>query len=175
MRNIMAEVLIQNMRNPEQVITIMVTLKRAIIADLGTGDLYWTLEVSTKQRTADNELIQPIRRYITNRSTFTDDVNEAIDELCRQIPWDYIPDTTPPAVSTHWPFDGAEGVPLDTKITINITELAPSSGIDINTLKVKVKGFDLTNLVEVKGDLSSFSLSVTPDTKYKSSLGEPLE
>jgi hypothetical protein len=60
----------------------------------------------------------------------------------------------------------------DTDISITLTEEIPSSGIDLNSLQIKVKGFDLTDQVIIKGDIHSSTIKITPGTKYMSAINE---
>lgn len=166
----MAEVLVQNMRNPDQVITVMVTLRRMSITTEKTGEQKWVLEASTEQRDSNNDLIPPSIRYISDKDTLTEDVQELISDLCQKVDWDYEPDYDPPEIIGHWPLDGAKDVSVDTDIIITLAEIAPSAGIDISSIKVKVKGFDLTSQIDIKGDLHACSLSVTPGSKYQSAV-----
>jgi len=168
----MAEVLIQNMRNPNQVVSIMVTIKRTIVSEEGSGGLLWVLEASTNELDTDGNYIQPMKKWLTNKTTLTDDVNELIDSVCAQIPWEYVEDTTPPEVVSHWPLRDARDISPDTIITIGLEEVIPSSGIDLSSITVKVKGFDLTDQVTIKGDRNACSLEVTPGTKFMSAINE---
>lgn len=162
----MAEVLVQNMRNPEQAITVMVTLKRLIVKDQGP-DVKWVLEASTDELDAEGELIPSSIKYLSNQDTLTEDINELIEELCSKVDWEYLPDTTPPEVVSHWPLSGATGVSVETDILINLTEEVPSAGIDLNSIKVRVKGYDITDQITVTGDIHACSIQFTPGTKYK--------
>jgi len=168
----MAEVIVQNMRNPDQVITVMITLRRMSIATEKTGEVKWVLEASTKERDADGDLIPPAIKYLSNRDTLSADIQDLITELCEEVDWDYEPDYDPPEVISHWPLAGALDVSVETEIIINLAEVAPAAGIDLDSIKVRVKGYDLTDQVTIKGDIHSCSLTLTPGTKYQSAIDE---
>jgi hypothetical protein len=168
----MAEVFVQNLRDPSQRIGIMVTIKRMAIRQEGSGTLMWVIEASTKEVDAEGNAIDPVYKWTSNQTTFTDDINDLINTLCKQINWVYYPDDTPPRVLSHWPIVNDTGVPVDSEIVINIAEELPSSGLDLSSIQVKVKGFDLTDQVTIKGNINSCSLYVTPGTKYQSAVNE---
>jgi len=168
----MAEVLIQNMRNPNQAVSIMVTLKRSVIKEEGSGNLMWILEASTTETDKESNYIAPAKKWLSDKTTLTDDVNELIDQICAQIDWEYVEDTEPPAVVNHWPLSNAQDVSIDTGITINLEEEVPSSGIDLSSIHVKVKGFDLTDQVTIKGDIHACTVTLIPGTKYMSAVNE---
>jgi hypothetical protein len=166
----MAEVLIQNLRNPSQIIAVVVTLRRMRVAESHTDKLMWLLEASVDETDANGDLILPVRRWISNSTTLTEDVNELITELSEKVDWDYVVDTDPPSVSGHWPGVDEMEVDVTTTIRVNLEEIAPSSGIDLDSIQIFVKGFDLTNQMAVTGDLRSCSVEVTPGTKFMSAV-----
>jgi len=166
----MAEVLIQNMRDPNQQITLVVTLKQAIVSEASPMDPKWVLEASGKELDEDGDPLDPVRMYLSSHDTLTEDINDLITEYCKKVNWTYVADTEPPKIIGHWPLDGAEGVEVITDIIINLTEDPPSSGIDLSSICLKVKGFDLTDQLSIKGDFRSCSVVVTPGTKFKSAI-----
>jgi hypothetical protein len=168
----MAEVFVQNLRDPAQKIGIMVTIKRIVVMQEGTGTQMWAIQASTKELDVDGNPIAPVYRWASNQTTFSDDVNAIIDELCKKVNWTYEPDITPPEITSHWPMQNDTGIPVDSEIVINIGEQFPSSGLDLSSIVVKVKGFDLTDQVAIKGNIGSCSVYLTPGTKYQSAVNE---
>ena len=166
----MAEVMVQNMRDPSQLITIVVTLRKAVIADIDPMDPKWVLEASTRETDEDGDPIEAIKKYLSNHDTLTEDINELITDLCKLVDWNDVVDTDPPELVGTWPTDGLQGVSVETEIIANIREMPPSSGIDLSSIRLKVKGFDLTDQLTITGDLRECSIRVTPGTKYKSAL-----
>jgi hypothetical protein len=158
------------MRDPSQQITIVVTLRQAIIPEVNPMDPKWVLEASTKETDEDGDPIDPVRLYLSNHDTLTEDINDLITELCGYVDWSYVEDTAPPKIVGHWPLAGDQGVEVTTDIIINLTEEPPSSGIDLSSIRLKVKGFDLTDQLSIKGDFRSCSIIVTPGSKFKSAL-----
>jgi hypothetical protein len=168
----MAEILVQNIRNPNQVAALMLTIRRMVMAEAETGHTMWILEASTREVDINGDPINPVKKWLSDQTTLSEDVNDIINELCRAINWEYYPDTEPPQVAGHWPLPDATDVSPDTDISITLTEEIPSSGIDLNSLQIKVKGFDLTDQVIIKGDIHSSTIKITPGTKYMSAINE---
>lgn len=166
----MAEVIVQNMRDPSQQVTLVVTMRQAIIPEVSPLDPKWVLEVSSKELDEDGDPIDPARIYLSNHDTLTEDINDLITDFCKKVNWTYVVDTEPPRIVGHWPLAGEEGVEVTTDIIVNLTEDPPSSGIDLSSIRLKVKGFDLTDQLSIKGDLRSCSVIVIPGTKFKSAL-----
>jgi hypothetical protein len=168
----MAEVFIQNMRDPGQVVGITITIKRTVVAEAQSGNPMWILEGSTTETDSYGNEIPPVKKWLSNKSTLSEDVRDIIDQLCDAINWTYIEDTTPPSIVSVWPFENATGISVGSDIYITLSEEVPSSGIDLDSIQVKVKGFDLTDQVTIKGNMTSCSVSLTPGTKYQSAINE---
>ena len=168
----MAEVFVQNLRDPSQQIGIMVTIKRMVVTQTGTGRQMWMIQASTLAVDANGEMVKPVYKWTSNQTTFTSDVEDLINQICSQVEWNYVPDDSPPQVLNTWPVSGDTGVPVDTQIRINISDVAPSSGLDLSSIKVKVKGFDLTDQLDIRGNISSCMILLTPVTKYQSAVNE---
>jgi hypothetical protein len=168
----MAETFIQNMRDPSERIGIMVTIKRMVVRQDQTGRQMWMIQASTLATDADGVQIQPVYKWTSNQTTFSDDIQDLIDQINVQVAWNNEPDTTPPEILNTWPLDGATGIPVDTEIRVNIADLAPSSGLDISSIKVKVKGFDLTEHLTINSNINTCSIYLTPGTKYQSAVNE---
>lgn len=166
----MAEVLVQNLRDPDQMVNIIVTIRKVVVPEQGTGEQVWVLDASTEQKDASGDDITPVRKIVSSNDTLTEDVNDLITEMCLKIPWTYEPDTEPPEVVSQSPLAGATEVSVDTSILITLQEVAPSSGIDLSSIELYVKGFDLTDQLTITGDLRTCAVSVTPGTKYKSAI-----
>jgi len=168
----MAEVIIQNLRNLDQIVSVMVTIRKTIIPEHSGGGTMWIIEASTDEPDANGDLIPPVRLWSSSYDTLTEDINSIINELAQKVNWDYEPDYEPPEIKSHWPISGATGISVDTNIRINITEDAPSAGIDLSSIRVRVKGFDLTSQVSIEGDVRSCSVSLTPGSKYQSAIND---
>jgi hypothetical protein len=168
----MAEVFIQNLRDPSQQIGIMVTIKRMVVNQEGTGSLMWMIQASTLATSDDGEIVKPVYKWTSDQTTFTSDIEDLINQICSQVDWNYELDTTPPEILNTWPLNGNTGVSVDTDIRINIADVAPSSGLDLSSIRVKVKGFDLTDQLTIKGNIGSCSIFLTPGTKYQSAINE---
>ena len=168
----MAEVFVQNLRDPSQQIGVMVTIKRMVVHQTGTGNQMWMIQASTLATDADGNIVKPVYKWTSNRTTFTSDVEDVINQLSAQVDWNYVPDDNPPQVLNTWPMNGDTNVSVDTQIRINISDVAPSSGLDLSSIRVKVKGFDLTDQLDIKGNIGSCVVLLTPGTKYQSAGNE---
>jgi hypothetical protein len=173
----MAEILIHNMRNPDQIVSASITLRRAVIAGEAEnpdmrqeGNMMWILEVSTITLDAEGNLIPPLRKWLSTQDTLSSDIDEMITQLSNLIPWDNPPDTEAPIVVSCWPVPSATQVSVDTSITVNIIDNIPSAGINPDSIRIKVKGFELTNQMQVNRDITSCRITVTPGTRYKSAI-----
>jgi hypothetical protein len=166
----MADIFIQNLRNPDQTITATVTIRRLINQDTTLGHGVWALQITTSQLTTDGSLIPPVIREVISYDDLTSVIGDMINEMSAQVPWDYLADSEPPIIGKHFPTDNDTNVSVETSIQIWISENIPSAGLDLSSIRVKVKGFDLTNQLLVEGDLKSCVVTVTPGTKYQSAV-----
>lgn len=166
----MAEVIIQNLRYPDQIITAVVTIKREIVYDDDPSKLQWILEASTRAKDANGVRVKPSKLYKSSKETVTKDINDLITDLCKKVDWVHVIDTEPPEVVGQWPLAEEQNVAVDTEIRFTLWEEPPSSGIDLSSIRVKVKGYDLTDRLVINGDMTRCSVSVTPGTKYQSAV-----
>jgi hypothetical protein len=166
----MAEVIVQNLRYPTQIITIIVTIKREIVFTDDPSKLQWILEASTKAKDQYGQKVSPSKLYKSYRETLTKDINDLITDLCKKVDWTHIDDHTPPELASRWPYPEEQNIPVNSTIMFNLWEEPPSSGIDFSSIRVKIKGFDLTDKIQITGDMTRCSVSLTPGTKYQSAV-----
>lgn len=177
----MAELLIKSSLNPDYVVSVRITLRQMVIADiyledvlteLWEGDLMWVLEASTAARDCSGDIIEPMRAYLRSFTTIDEEINGLIDRLSEIICWDNINDDVPPRILSTYPENGAVGVSPDTVITISLRDELPSNGIDPTSFQVFVKGYDLTSLVDIEGGPFEYTLTLQPGTMWESALFE---
>jgi hypothetical protein len=82
-----------------------------------------------------------------------EEIREATEEIAKQIDW--LPmdtDARPPFVSYTSPANGDASASIYSNVTIDITDLVPSAGIDVDSIEITVNDTDVTNEAEISGD-----------------------
>jgi hypothetical protein len=177
----MAELLIKSSLNPSQLVSVRVSLRQVILEgiyredqpeEVWSGDPMWILEVATSAFDCDGRAIQPIWSYLRSFTTIDEEITNLVNQVAERVCWAELEDTEPPRIIDMSPAEGATNVAPDTTISITIKDEFPSAGINPDTFKVIVKGYDLTHLVSITGGPFEYVLSLTPGTEWQSAVFE---
>ena len=156
----MAELLIKNSLNPSQLISVRISLRQVIIEgiylenlpeDVWAGDPMWILEAATSAYDCDGNLIQSMWTYLRSFDTLDEEVTNLINRISEKVCWTEQEDTKPPCLISISPADGSTNVSPDATITMTVSDELPSAGINPDSFKVIVKGYDLTHLINITG------------------------
>jgi hypothetical protein len=80
-------------------------------------------------------------------------------------------DTTPPALSSRYPEDGAVNIPVDATISAYLVD--EHAGIDPQSIVMKINGSQVSYTLDNSGNQNTFAVNYKPSTPFK--LGETVE
>jgi len=147
----MAEFIVRNSLNPEQVVRLAVTLRRVIPKEPGfdEGGRYWVLEVGTGELGVDGAPVSTEMVYLRSSVNIDLEISKAVAEICSKLSWDTGSDEEAPCAFIVRP-ESFENVSLGNTVIINLRDVFPSSGIDWSSIRMWVNGVPVAP--EITGD-----------------------
>ena len=128
------------------------------------GDNKYVFEVSTPALDKDGNSIDTIYIYETEINGFLKAFPKAIAKLCSEVSWcDKSVDTLEPYIEYYGPV--GEEVSLFSSVIVGIVDPFPSNGIDLNSIKMTVNGFDVTDDIIVDGSYNKVRVAWGPDKR----------
>ena len=133
------------------------------LADL-EGDGSWILILATTEPDINGDPIDPEFINVVSTGTVHLELEAAIGRIGSQVDWGAIqPDTQPPKLVEITPaLNQTSGVPVTSNIVFRLKESLPAAGIDLSTLKVTLNDFDVTNDVELRGNIFDLTAIYRP-------------
>lgn len=148
----MADYLLRNSLNPNKVVKCTITF-RQIVNKGEEGEPVWLIEIGTVEPHKDGGSISPVFVHYHSSQNIDEAIKEATETIAAQVDWEtLLDDKRPPFVSYNSPIDEDQSVDIYSNIVIDITDLVPTAGIDIDSIEMTVNGFDVTNELTVSGD-----------------------
>ena len=167
----MADFKIRNPLNPQQLFTVSVTLRQMVLPSVDpslAGETVWMLEAATLARDCDGNTLNPERTVVRSFDTVDEEINNLVDRISSNICWDYAEDTIAPYIKEYSPEDGDESVSINTTISISLSDGIEreyiATGIDKDSIRLFVKGYDVTDLITINGNLWNYNIEFTPGT-----------
>lgn len=128
------------------------------------GDQQWILVAETTALDTVGSSIDPEIINVVTTGTVHQEIQNAMGRIAAQVDWGVLQDDTrpPKLIDFQPPLPQADNVPITSNIIARLQESLPSAGIDFDTVKVTVNGFDVTNAVEFKGSIFDLTLVYRP-------------
>jgi hypothetical protein len=156
----MAEFTIRNGLNPHKAIRCTITF-RQIINKGEEGEPVWVLQLGTTEPHKDGGEIAPVFVHYTSATNLDEAVSEAVATISDQVDWlPLTEDVRPPFVVKYIPSGGESK--LIENVCIDIKDLRPAAGIDIDSIKLTVNGQDVTDDTEIVGDPYYYTVTWRP-------------
>ncbi len=129
------------------------------LADL-EGDGSWILIAATTEPDIDGNPIDPEFINVVTTGTVHLEIESALGRIGKQIDWGAVqPDIHPPKIREITPpLDKTTDVSILSDIVVRLEEPLPAAGIDLSTVKLTLNGIDITNDLELRGNI--FDLTV---------------
>lgn len=163
----MAQFLVRNSLNPNKAVKIGITFSKLVNQPEMTGDNIWVVEIGTIEEHINGGKIAPVYLNVISLDTIDTEIAKAVTTIAEQINWaTVLEDDSPPQVS----YTNITGyyMGIDSSVNIDIKELAPSSGIDINSIKMEVNGIDVTTELLIDGNPYKYSVNWYPRHRIRS-------
>lgn len=160
----MAEFLLRNSLNPHKVVKCGVTLTQYVDYKKHNGEPIWLLAVGTSEEHKNGGAINEVYTNLTSLETIDKEIELLVAKISKQIDWGGLSDDEhPPFVDSAYPVDYI--AKMEDPVEFVIKELMPSTGIDLDTLKITANGLDITDEFEIKGNPYEYHLKWRPQIK----------
>ncbi len=128
------------------------------------GEQIWLLTLSTTESDLSGNPINTERINIISEDTVHDEIEAALGRIGAQVDWGtLLPDIRPPSVVELTPdINQTSNVKLGSNIIVRLKDALPAAGIDLSTVKMKVNDVDVTNDLEIKGNIFDLTLIFRP-------------
>ena len=168
----MADFFIRNPLKPTQMYTISITMRQVVMPTTDpslSGELVWVLEAATLAKDCDELTIPAEKVFVRNYNTIDEEINNLVNKISSQMCWELVEDTNPPYLLEQYPESNDIDIPVTATISIRLAdglekEFA-ASGINKNSIKFYMKGFDMTSQLIIEGNPWDYSFDFTPGTK----------
>lgn len=160
----MAEYLLRSALNPSKVVKCHITF-RHIVNEGEDGEPVWVIQISTSESHKEGGTIKPEFIHTTSLDNLSDEIREATNRISSQIEWgESFDDVRPPFVSKYRPQNNSI-VDIRSDVYIRLEDLYPSAGIDLNSIKLTVNGFDVTDELELTGTPFDYNITWRPNIR----------
>lgn len=160
----MAEFLIRNSLNPHKVVKCGVTLTQYVDYKNHDGEPIWLLAVGTSEKDKNGNAISEVYTNLTSLDTIDKEIELLVSKISKQIDWGtFDDDSHPPFVDSVYPVNYI--AKMEDPVEFVIKELMPSTGIDLDTLKLTANGIDITDELEITGNPYEYHLKWRPRIK----------
>lgn len=166
----MAYFTVRHSLNPSKSVTFGITYRQLVDKNSQDGELIWVLEVATEEPHATTSGTIP--SYFINLTSLDDmdkEIEKAVTELSKQIDWEPLADDVrEPFVDSVYP--DTYIAEIHDNVLIEIVDLHPSAGIDINSIEVYINDEDVSNDVTITGDEFAYKVEWRPPARVYSQL-----
>lgn len=146
----MAEFIVRNSLNPYKAVKFGVTTRQVVPIE-AEGEPLWVVEIATNEPTVSGGVISPVYINLRTLDDLDKEIQNATAIISSQIDWaPLIEDNSPPFVVSVSPGDDVVGI--ESSVEFLIKDNLPSSGLDLDSIKMTVNGFDVTSELEFSGD-----------------------
>lgn len=131
------------------------------------GEEFWEVYVATSGLDVEGKEIPPKWVDVKTTEVSIDElISNAVKYLCSLIDWtsggtiSSGQDRFVPFIESKYPEDNQTNVPIQSTIRLSVLELLPGSGIDKNTISLKVKGVPVEPTIT--GNPYNYTISYSP-------------
>lgn len=161
----MAYFLVRNSLNPEKAVTFGITYKQVVDKSTQDGELKWVIEIATDEPHAVTSGTIP-SYFINdiNLPNLDEEIEKGIAQVSSQIDWSpLVVDSIRPYVVASDPTDYI--VDIWQNIMVNIVDVHPSVGININSINMTINGVNVTDDLEISGDEFDYIVRWRPPSR----------
>ena len=159
----MAHFYVTNSLYPENPQLFTITIKEIVKLSGEPGTIFskgniaeefWELCISTSGLTNSGTPISPEWIDVKgNKSSIDELISSKVSDICSRIDWSQRgqfslqQDRYSPIIIDQFPIPGQMGVPIDSVIKFILKEHLPGTGVDFDSIKLKIKGVEVKPLV----------------------------
>jgi len=146
----MASFLVRNSLNPSKVISISITYTQ-VTPKNNEGDAIWVVELHTDEPDINGDSIRPVFINDISSVLLDEEVSKATAIIAAQVDWSPLSDDVREPILEY--ISPAEyEVSIDSFLEMEIKDMLPSAGIDVNSIEMTLNDIDVTNELEITGD-----------------------
>lgn len=161
----MGEYLLRNSLNPGKVVKCAITF-RQLVNKNEDGELVWLIQINTLEPHKDGGVIPPLFIHYTSSNNLDDAIKDATQTISKQIDWGALnTDLRPPFVTYNYPYITHSVVGIYSSVTIDITDVLPSAGIDPDSIEVIINDMDVTGEIKLDGDPYQYRVRWDPKVR----------
>ena len=166
----MAEFLVRNSMNPHKAVKFGITYRQLVDKNRYDGELMWVLEVATDEPDATTSgVIPPYFVTLVNLDDIDDEIEKAVAIISEKIDWSPLhTDIRPPFVDAISP--DTYIAKIHSNVKVNIKDLHPSSGIDINGIRMFINDIEVTSDLRFAGDEFDCEIEWHPPSRVYSQI-----
>jgi len=161
----MAEFIVRNSMNPHKAVKFGITYRQLVDKNKDDGELMWVLEVATDEPDATTSgVIPPYFVTLVDLDDMDEEIEKAVVAISEKIDW--LPlheDVRPPFVDSVYP--DTYIAKIHSNVKINIKDLHPSAGIDINSIRMFINDIEVTPDLLFTGDEFDYKVEWRPPTR----------
>ena len=110
------------------------------------------------------EMLTAVEHYLTSLDDMDEEIEVAVTELSKQIDWEPLADDTrPPFVDSVYP--DTYIAEIHDNVLIEILDLHPSAGIDINSIEMYINDEDVTSDLTITGNEFAYKVEWRPPSR----------
>ena len=156
----MAEFYVKNNLSPGKAIKCTVAFRQIINKD-EEGEPVWVVEIGTLAQHKEGGPIPPVFIHYTDALNLDEAIRDATEVISSQVDWSpLLEDLRSPFVKRYSPMEKI--VDIHSNVSVDIKDVAPSAGIDSNSIRMTVNGFDVTDELELRGNPFNYSVLWRP-------------
>ena len=165
----MAYFQVRNSLNPSKVIVCGITYKQ-IVPKGSDGEAVWVIEVATDEpHITTSGTIPPHYITVTDELDLDLEIEKAVAEISKQVDWEPLAaDTRPPFVNSVQPDTYIQQI--HENVIVDIVDLHPSLGIDIDSIEMTVNDIDVTDDLRITGDEFEYRVEWRPPSRVYTQL-----
>lgn len=132
-------------------VPVTIVIEQPDIVNTNDGEILYLLSFSTGIKGLNGKQVDTV--YINNvtETSILEEINKGLIEIGSKIDWGILDvDDTAPIITNITPKNNEKGVPIDSYINLTLKDPFPTSFIDLDTIKLKVNGIDVTNKLQIK-------------------------
>jgi hypothetical protein len=161
----MANFIVRNSLNPYKIIKIGVTFNY-VVPKNNEGEPIWVVELATYEKDVSGNSIPPEYITVVSLDNIDQEIQNSAAIISDKVDWGaLLEDRRSPTVVSHSPTTNAVNVDIYQNVIINLIDIFPSEGIDINSINISVNDIDVTSEIVITGNPYNYTIMWKPDVR----------
>lgn len=168
----MADYLLRSSLNPSKVVRCTITF-RQIVNKGEAGEPVWLIEIGTIEPDRYGERISPVFIHHVLSDNLDEAIRKASNSIADKIDWGItVEDLRPPFVTYTFPNNGDEFASIHSDVIVDIKDVLPAAGIDLDSIRMTVNEIDVTDEIKIIGDPFEYRIKWEPKIRIMERYGD---